>query len=885
MKKRGFTLVEVLVGTFLMLIVFLGIFAAYQLGLKVVGLSRAKVTATSISIQKIEELRNLDYSAVLSTSTTETVNSIDYYVQSIVQCVDEERDGRAGAGDNCICDYKKVKVKTSWSGRFKGEVSLENIISPRNSVEECQAPAGVLAISVFDAEGEMVDELNPANIVEVKNVNTGTVYYGSRVASGEYEYIVDPGTDAYKIIVTKTGYSWSRTFAGNEIYNGEEIANPNNECFARPQASVFNAQRTEISFCIDKLSNFLVSTLEGRAKRILFVRKVGSDNNDGLTPDTAFLTIQKAGSVVQAGDWVIVGAGNYQERVEIQDSGTSDDYILFVADKNGIYTGDAGEVEISGKDFGFYISNQKYIEIYGFKIQNTTSSAIYVSGSNSGYLNLFQNTISNNTGDGIYIESSSNIDISQNEISLNKNGIYLKNSNFSQLTGNKVYQNSLDGIKIEGSSSIILNFNKSYSNGGIGILVAINSNNSQLKNNHTYLNNGDGIQVFDHASSIEVLNNKSYSNEGAGISFKGNISNANKILSNLVYLNSGPGILLSDNSTNNEILNNTSFQNQRGILIELSSNNNELKNNIIASSTLAGIKVSSSTNINEDYNDLWQNNPNYEGISAGTNSISANPLFVDPDGSDDILGRNNGFDDSFHLSQTAAGQATTSPGVDVGSASSSDLGLDNQTTRTDNVFDSGVVDLGFHYSLESLLSAIAFPDPFGPAIPNTQFNIRGEKEVGETQNNKPIYKYSTTTQTDSNGNLRIENLEWDNYLFSDFVTEGQELDLILSYPSQMPIYLAPNTTTTLKLGLKAENTLLVKTIDAQTSNSIAFSEIKITDGGITKVKIADENGEAYFIPLAQDWYQVQAKALGYATSTASVFVNGHVEKTISLIKE
>jgi len=45
-KSKSFTLTEVLITIFLVSVIFLGIFGAYQLGLKVVGLSERKITAT-----------------------------------------------------------------------------------------------------------------------------------------------------------------------------------------------------------------------------------------------------------------------------------------------------------------------------------------------------------------------------------------------------------------------------------------------------------------------------------------------------------------------------------------------------------------------------------------------------------------------------------------------------------------------------------------------------------------------------------------------------------------------------------------------------------------------------------------------------------------------
>jgi len=51
----------------------------------------------------------------------------------------------------------------------------------------------------------------------------------------------------------------------------------------------------------------------------------------------------------------------------------------------------------------------------------------------------------------------------------------------------------------------------------------------------------------------------------------------------------------------------------------------------------------------------------------------------------------------YYLSQEGAGQVETSPCVDAGSDTAENLGLDHMTTRTDEVPDSGIVDIGYHY--------------------------------------------------------------------------------------------------------------------------------------------------------------------------------------------
>ncbi|MCD6147855.1 right-handed parallel beta-helix repeat-containing protein, partial [bacterium] len=860
----GISLVEVLVGVSLILIVFVGIFGAYRLALKVVGQSKARVIATAIANEQLERVRNLSY---LDVGTNEsgcdpcgkvekffstTSNNILFNVTTTIICYDDPKDG-IGDSDStytsegnkvCNCDYRKVKVRVGWSGLFGGEISQNGIVAPRSGDEECEYTGGVLKVTVFNAKGEKIS----SPLIRVTNINTGAVREATP-DDGTYYFVLATGTAAYVVTTTKEGFGTEQTYGIGDVYETQTIANPE-----KPHATVLEGQLTEYSFCIDRLSKFSIHTLEAKAEHIYYVRKIGSDSNDGLSPDNAFLTIQKAANVAQAGDFVFVGAGEYQEKVEIENSGTSQKPIVFVADTEGAYTGDKGEVKVSGKDIGFYIEDKKYIGIYGFKISNTTGTAgIYITGASAGNIEIKDNDISDNAGDGIRVESASDVVISYNSISSNSGrGIYLEGANSSEVINNQIFQNLSEGIFNNGSGAVLIEFNRVFSNGGEGILVFNNANNNQIKDNRLFLNSGDGIRVSSNISSIEVSDNRCYSNQGNGIAFTDHISNASRIRSNLVYLNQKSGILLFDHCVNDTVSNNTSFHNgENGILIE-NSKNNEIKNNIIALSGLSGIKVSSSTNIDVGYNNLWKNSPNYDGISLGIGSISADPLFVDIDGQDNVLGGDYGGDDDFHLKQISAGQATTSLCVDAGSDSASNLGMDDKTTRTDNVLDSGIVDMGFHYSLETLPSSVT-PDPFGAEIPDTTFHLLLEKRcsgieaiVGKDASDNKIYKYSKDHQTDDNGFLELSDLENGTYSFSDFSAAGEDLDLIISYPSLMPISLAPGVTTTVKLGLRAEGTLLVRVLDASTSEPIFSAQVRVYDTDYDRIQLTDQKGEAYF---------------------------------------
>jgi len=74
-----------------------------------------------------------------------------------------------------------------------------------------------------------------------------------------------------------------------------------------------------------------------------------------------------------------------------------------------------------------------------------------------------------------------------------------------------------------------------------------------------------------------------------------------------------------------------------------------------------------------------------KGDYLGTGNIDADPLFV------------TGPFGDYYLSQIASGQLLTSPCVDSGNQLASLLNLDQFTTRTDSLLDTGIVDMGYHY--------------------------------------------------------------------------------------------------------------------------------------------------------------------------------------------
>lgn len=253
-RTRGFTLIDVLVGTSLTLIIFFGIFTAFQLGIKVVGKTQNQITALALANQKIEEVRNLPYSSVgtlggfpegiLPATQSIVQNNIEYEISARVDFVIDVADGVVPPEDECPQDYKRVEVKVSWLGKLPGEVTLTSDVAPQNLAQECAIGGGILSIAVFNAYGLMLS----SPLIEVRDPTTDTLIKSASPMSGQHYFSLAPAT--YKVLVSKSGYNSERTYGIDEITTPE-----------KPHLSVLEDQITQASFSIDQVSHFSIQTL------------------------------------------------------------------------------------------------------------------------------------------------------------------------------------------------------------------------------------------------------------------------------------------------------------------------------------------------------------------------------------------------------------------------------------------------------------------------------------------------------------------------------------------------------------------------------------------------------------------------------------------------
>lgn len=255
---RGMTLIEALVGTAVMLVVFLSIFAAYQVAIEAVLNSKARVGALSLTQERFEYLRGLPYSSLgtiggipsgtLAQVATTSLNTIEYTMRTLIKYVDDPADGLGSADSNLVtADYKELKVETLWTIRSRNySTSAVTRVAP-HGIESLTA-GGTLRGNVFDATAAPVS----GAIVRIQNATLSpsidvTAYSD---ASGSVVFPGAPPGSNYKITITKDGYSTAGTY-------DVSVANPN----PNPgNVSVAHQQTTTASFAIDRLGSLQVRT-------------------------------------------------------------------------------------------------------------------------------------------------------------------------------------------------------------------------------------------------------------------------------------------------------------------------------------------------------------------------------------------------------------------------------------------------------------------------------------------------------------------------------------------------------------------------------------------------------------------------------------------------
>ena len=257
-KEKGFSLLEVIFTIAILAAAVFSLYGLFNISLKMVWETKARVGATQLANEKLEIARNLSYSAVgtvggvvggfIPENETMELNGIEYNVYTNVVYIDDPFDGTWNSDpvDPLTNDYKRLLVRVSWDSALSSlPVDFYTDIAAKNGEEIIGG--GTLAIVVFDAGGLPVD-LAEVHIYN-NQVSPAVDMHTFTNAQGQ---LVLPGTkaaeDSYQITVTKAGYSTDKTYDANET-----LPSP-----SKPHLTIWEGRSTTDSYLIDKLSTLSV---------------------------------------------------------------------------------------------------------------------------------------------------------------------------------------------------------------------------------------------------------------------------------------------------------------------------------------------------------------------------------------------------------------------------------------------------------------------------------------------------------------------------------------------------------------------------------------------------------------------------------------------------
>lgn len=257
-KKKGFTLVELLVGVSVFTVIVIGVYNAYQAVYSVVSVSRQKIAAIDLANEQLEIVKNMPYANVgvdggipdglLSRVQTLVRDGATFVATTTVRNFDDPFDGTVGGTPNDLspADSKIVEIEIGCAAcrNFK-PITVTSRVAPKSL--ETASTNGALFIRVFDANGNPV---SGANVHVENNIATTSISIDDVTNNEGLLAIVDapPGVNAYEVTVTKSGYSTDRTYP----ITG---ANPNP---TKPHATVVLQQVTSQSFIIDRVSDLSI---------------------------------------------------------------------------------------------------------------------------------------------------------------------------------------------------------------------------------------------------------------------------------------------------------------------------------------------------------------------------------------------------------------------------------------------------------------------------------------------------------------------------------------------------------------------------------------------------------------------------------------------------
>jgi len=271
-----------------------------------------------------------------------------------------------------------------------------------------------------------------------------------------------------------------------------------------------------------------------------------------------------------------------------------------------------------------------------------------------------------------------------------------------------------------------------------------------------------------------------------------------------------------------------------------------------------GTSVISDCIIWDNEDDLYSCSATYSCIEdgdSGTGNISSDPLFV------------TGPSGSYYLSQTAAGQGSDSPCVDAGSEPASSLGMDVYTTRTDNITDSGIVDIGYHYPVWA-------GDLSDGPIAHWKLDEGAGVDANDSAGN--------------NDGILINGPTWVEGKIGDYALDFDGVDDYVALPDNDPVWLPTQDFTSScwvyfhrEVGFVEMLLDLNQASSGDPGNELGYSLHRKSDTGelffgMTTATNPDEDLLSNTITVKEKWYHIVAVRDG---TFQAIYVNGQLDNS------
>ncbi|MCA9140251.1 MAG: right-handed parallel beta-helix repeat-containing protein [Planctomycetales bacterium] len=555
-----------------------------------------------------------------------------------------------------------------------------------------------------------------------------------------------------------------------------------------------------------------------------YTTAAGDDRAHGKSPDVPMASIAAVllGYDLEPGDIIYVDSGDYRLTDNIR-IGSADSGVLITGptDADKVATIDRANTNSGADAFDLMGVNSvtiQHLEITGANIGIWTSasalsnnisirdnrifgnvSGIYT-GDGGSQIVIQGNTIFDNSGTGIHLRSDQST-VSDNRVFSNNSGIA---TNYPaagiEIFGNEVSANTSVGISAYGASTIVSG-NQVYGQ-RIGNAAGISlSEGAIARDNIVYDNsrgfslyrfptvesnliyaNGYGIYGID-SYGTRIAGNKIFSND-RGVVFVPNGSyrrNYPIVESNVIYANAVVGVYLTGSDSSSKIRSNTIYQPAGNAIYLANAVGAEVTENIIRVDDGAAIAVSADAQVGfaSDYNLFVLGDAGIAGLWAGReltdhpdwmfslgydqHGLQTDPMFVDIDGPDDVLGFSTDIVSSQVIDDGDPGFSTTGTWNVISTAGYS--GDYQQGTTA----DAGTATWTFTGLVPGNTYRLGVTYPTGYYYPLARYEIRDENHL--------ISVISKNQYNDAPDEFEVDSSLWDS--LGIFTAQGTSLTVTL----------------------------------------------------------------------------------------------------------